>query len=209
MLYYSTDCPCLAQVVVPDECSSMRGTSVNGSSSVGDCVSFALSSNIITCRNPASMVTFDGNIPTLSRLDGNRWASELFTLETSDGEADITCDFQDFDTVLRVEIVMFNCPQWGIGVQSIALLEDGDSVISTINPSVTSCDSLVTVCLSTDTSVPTLTLGFQLSPGSSWVHLAEVTFYRDSSVTCSPDSVTTQPSPPLETTTQAISKFND
>lgn len=170
--------------------------------------------NIINCLNPSTMAMFDGQVPTLTGLDGDRWASQLFTIQSSNGETDIVFDFQnnqDFDTVLTIEIVMFNCPQWGIGVQNIGLLDEGDFIISDTNPSVSSCDSLVRVCLPALSQSPVLVLKFLLTPGSTWVHLAEVTFFSGSSVTCSPDTIltmqTSSPSPPLETTTPITSKF--
>ena len=66
---------------------------------------------------------------------------------------------------VRVEVVMFNCPEWGMEVQGEA-----------ITPTITSCDSLEQVCLSVRTDMSLLTLEFTLSLNSHWVHLAEVIF---------------------------------
>ena len=53
--------------------------------------------------------------------------------------------------VKRVELVMFNCPEWGIEVQNIRLLAGTSasasrSLVGTFSPNITSCDSLVRVC---------------------------------------------------------------
>ncbi len=62
--------------------------------------------------------------------------------------------------------------------------------LATISPTNTSCDSLVRVCISKPVSstLTALTLRFQLSSASTWVQLAEVSFYEDSP-TCPSDSI--------------------
>ena len=76
---------------------------------------------MLTCEDPLSSVLFDdpGGLPTLTGLDGDMWASQLLVMRTSAASTNITFDFHDtphFVRVERVEVVMFNCPQWGIGV---------------------------------------------------------------------------------------------
>ncbi len=102
---------------------------------------------------------------------------------------------------------MFNCPEWGISVDSITIYESTTTtsignVLDTINPTITSCGSLVRVCISGSVSSTrtALTLVFQLSSASTWVHLAEVSFYG-AGPTCPPDSILNpQPiTPPLTT----------
>ena len=55
---------------------------MNGSSSTGNCSNVATSthSGQSRCDTPTSSVLFDGNIPTLTGLDGDMWASQLLTL---------------------------------------------------------------------------------------------------------------------------------
>ena len=49
------------------------------------------------------------------------WASQLLTMRTVASSTEITFDFTDTVGVERVEVVMFNCPQWGIGVHNTAV----------------------------------------------------------------------------------------
>ena len=152
------------------------------------------------CSMPASSILHDGIIPTLTGLDGDMWASQLLTLQP--GQPGIVTlvafDFNstpDYRGVSRVEVVMFNCPQYGISVQSISLLEAADislagTILATVNPTVTSCDSLVRVCISRASFRPAVGLQFTVGAGSNWVHLAEVTFYGIGTA-CPPDTVIT------------------
>ena len=62
------------------------------------------------------------NLPTLTGLDGDMWVSQLLTLQTTNLlRREIIFDFTAIDLfrVGRVELVMFNCPEWGISVQTI------------------------------------------------------------------------------------------
>ena len=180
---------------------------VNGSSSTGRCLSFT---NRKTCLTPTNSVLFDGNAPTLTGLDGDMWASQLLTINTTANPAEITFDFTatpNYTGMGRVEVVMFNCPEWGISVRTINL-HSATSTLSnrnfetTSHPTTTSCDFLVRVCISNTVSSvrPVLTLEFNSLSTSNWVHLAEVTFYASGSA-CPPDTIitplpTTPPPPP-------------
>ena len=183
-------------IVFPECYTFPTGTSVNGSSPTGSCSRGTYYDTQITCQQPNSSVLFDGRVPT---LDGDMWASQLLTINTTDHNITITFDFTDtpgYDRVERVEVAMFNCPQWGIETTDIHLL----GAIARDQPlqshrtisvsSITSCDSLVRVCLSATVSLPVLALQFALHPNSDWVHLAEVTFYA-SNITLTP--LTTAP----------------
>lgn len=61
----------------------------------------------------------------LSRFDGAWWASQLLTIyKTGITTAEMEFDFTDtpgYAGIGKVELhlVMFNCPEWGIGVRSI------------------------------------------------------------------------------------------
>ena len=84
------------------------------------------------------------------------WASQLLTINTTANTADITFDFTDtpdYTGVRRVEVVMFNCPEWGISVKTISLFDatstsGSRTFVTSISPTTTSCDSLVRVCIS-------------------------------------------------------------
>ena len=109
---------------------------------------------------------------------------------------------------------MFNCPEWGISVDTIILYGFNTptligNILATINPTITSCDSLTKVCIiilsrSVSSTLTALTPRFQLSPASTWVHLAEVSIYG-AGPTCPPDSILNPTSPP--TTSDASTKL--
>ncbi len=145
------------------------------------------------------------------------WASQLLTISSTDSPTtDITFDFQatpGYVGVRRVEVVMFNCPEWGISVDSITLYQSTattsiGTVLAAISPTITSCDSLVRVCISRETNPDQsiLTLRFQFSSASTWVHLAEVSFYR-AGPTCPPKILNPPPST-LSTSTLSTGNLN-
>ena len=105
---------------------------------------------VLICAEPTTSVPFDGNIPTLTGLDGDMWASQLLTLDAENNPlSDVrqTLYFRnkpDSLNVLRVEVVLFNCPEWGISVESIEILDGlSGSTHATMFPNTTSCSSLV------------------------------------------------------------------
>ena len=162
-----------------------------------------------TCLQPTSSVLFDGHVPTLTGLDGDMWASQLLTIQSS---TVVIFDFTDtpgYVGIRRVEVVMFNCRQRGIAFTTINLLGatargqpfTNLGLISV--SSLTSCKYLVRVCFSSIVSRPVIGLQFSLDQDSEWVHLAEVTFYARGS-TCPPNIILnppTIPPPPSPTTT--------
>ena len=93
--------------------------SVNGSFDTGHCLNVTVINKTVSrCNNPSTSVLFDGIIPTLSALDGNMWATQLLTWRKAN------VGFLSFpfslNAVRRVEMVMFNCPQWGISLYGVA-----------------------------------------------------------------------------------------
>ena len=159
---------------------------MNGSSATGNCSSISHGVVTSTCTDPTSSVLFDGVIPTLTGLDGDMWASQLLTLQRPMPSINI-----DITTPLsRVEVTMFNCPEWRISVQSISLRDNDGIVIGSSGDlnSITSCDSLVRLCVPATAINPlVVTAQFDLGTDSNWVHLAEVTFYNDNT-TCPPNT---------------------
>ena len=155
--------------------------SVNGSSQY--CTDNFVTRTSYRCPNPRTSVLF-GAIPTLTGLDGDQWANQLFTLKGPSIE--ITFDFtdvSDYTGVEKIEVVMFNCPQWRIGVDTISILESSTFFgsrhpIGNITSTATaSCDSLVRLYTNETNSYQLfITLSFT---DFNWVHLAEVTFYSD------------------------------
>ena len=165
---------------------------VNGSSATGHCSSVISTGFTSVCTNPSSSVLFDGVIPTLSGLDGDMWASQLLTLNST-GSTIVIGFAISISQLVRVEVTMFNCPEWGISVQSISLRDNDGIVIGSSGDlnSITSCDSLVRLCVPATAINPLVVrVQFDLDTDSNWVHLAEVTFYDDST-TCPPDTIIT------------------
>ena len=208
-------------LVYPERYTFLTGTSVNGSSPTGNCSNVSMDDTMITCLQPTSSVLFDGRVPTLTGLDGDMWTSQLLTTNTMESLTNVIFDFTDtpgYVGIQRVEVVMFNCPQWGIGSTTIRL--DGTTArgqpfvvfyLTSVN-SLTSCESLVRVCLSAFVSRPLIGLQFTLDQDSDWVHLAEVTFYPRGS-TCSPNILnppppTTPPDTTPPTTTSPTTTVN-
>ena len=160
-------------------------------------------------------VLFDGNIPTLTGLDGDMWASQLITVQIRQPSGiEIISDFTGRSGVERVELVMFNCPEWGVAVQAIiwsaSSVSSTRTLIGIIRPTITSCNSLVRVCISSlaITQHDVIYLQFIPAPGSNRTYLAEVGFYRDNALTCRQDAIITTPlrqddttPPPPDTTT--------
>ena len=184
---------CPLCIVIPSHFnfSTLGVQAVNGSSATGHCSDVTLRLNgISTCSSPASSVLFDGVIPTLTALDGNTWARQLMILQRPMfGSYSFYISYSFFTNawIRRVEVVLFNCPQWGTAVNriDIAFLYLGNSYhINNIYPyfTVFSCDSLVKVCIPLKTTSAPTTIGIYIPTSSNYkVHLAEVSFYEDSS----------------------------
>ena len=199
---------------------------MNGSSSTGNCsnVATVLSSaqSVTRCNAPTSSVLFDGNIPTLTGLDGDMWASQLFTLQTTNSlRREIIFDFtgtSGYIGVKRIELTMFLCPEWEISVQTIRFLTAPSIDVSKLTvaifpvPTITSCDSLVRICIPQIILQPVIGLEFIPPPDSTWTHLAEVTFYDsgscppDTIITTSPPDTTAPPTTAITTPTENDSK---
>ena len=110
----------------------------------------------------------------LTGLDGDTWASQLFTHAT--GVMDI--DFGSRSGGHIIEVVMFNCPERGIEVESFQILSTFTGNFDLFYPNAISCNSLVTVCI--PCSVCNISVPFlRMSYGGAY--LAELTFYDDRS----------------------------
>ena len=118
------------------------------------------------------------------------WASQLLTLRLMNSSTKITFNFTDNIDLVRIEVVMFNCPQWEIGVQNIAVRENMTDILSKQTGDITSCDYLVKTCIMARFSSPSVSLKFNRLTTSRWVHLAEVTFHTSTSE-CPPDTIIT------------------
>ena len=191
--------------------------SVNGSSDSvceGDIIGTTDRGLELICVAPTTAVLFDGNIPTLS-LDSDVWASQLHTARHDMATAPNVQLTVFYDTLAstgagRFELVMFNCPQWRIAVQTIDLqdIDNFGMVIGTANLTLTSCDSLVRVCIPVTTVLPqpciAILLTFPDADRDRWVHLAEVTFYSSVGKNCVPETLFTPSNDGLPTTGKLV-----
>ena len=164
--------------------------SVRGSSETGQCSNVSDSGRV--CNAPRSSVLFEG-IPTLTGLEGDMWASQLLTLNTSTSSARITFDFTnpsdrngpiDYAGVTVIEVVMFNCPARGIGTNNVQLLAN-DYEFGNIAVSDESCDYLVRGCNS-DISSSSQQITLSFSKSYARLYIAEITFYSSTTRPCSP-----------------------
>lgn len=177
---------------------------VNGSSASGQCsdvtTGLGFRGQMSRCNTPTSSVLLDSKIPNLTGLDGNMWASRLFTLRTtgSTNPFNIAFNFTNtpgYDGVGLVEVVAFNCPEIATSIQRINLfraLSDSSPNLryAQFFPADTSCTSFVRFCITEATSFPRLTVEFFVNEDSQWVHLAELIFHGiGSSDTCTPGPV--------------------
>ena len=155
---------------------------MNGSSATGHCSSVSTDGGTSICKDPTSSVLFDGVIPTLTGLDGDTWASQLLTLETTGVTTEISFEFTETQELESVDVLLFNCPEWGVSVRSIQYvgstsISGSRAFLGVIQVDTTSCDSIVRVSMPRSISLPVVTLEFVLSHGSDWIHVAEIEFY--------------------------------
>ena len=162
--------------------STLGTSTTNGSSATAGCSRVRVNSDsTTTCLDPASSVLFDGVIPTLTGLNGNMWASQLLTLERpkfGSNERTFELSFSQSFSMSRVEVTIFNCPQWGTAVEQIRItLSDPPHFSIRVYPTVVSCDSLLKVCI----EVHSVVTSILFSDFNNHVQIAEVGFYQSRS----------------------------
>lgn len=169
----------------------------NGSSAVGGCSNITLNlDGTSTCHSPTSSVLLDGVTPILNALDGGTWADQYMILYTSKfGYSWLSIDFDfslspNFRGVNRIEVTIFNCPQWGHEVKRISVHHQfyGTSYSYSYNdhteafPTVASCNSLLKVCIPQNSTSERYRIRFTGNRDFSHrVYIAEVAFYRERS----------------------------
>ena len=182
---------------------------VNGSDANGGCPSPCVGSGdsgITTCDCAAHSTVgteaitgafIDGVVPTINTIMRNAtgtgvfvWAAPLFTVR---GSADtVILGFRLLGSVAlqEVELYLFNCPQWGIGAESVRTyyqfsfpsFDQTASVIGnvTLTSDRQSCDSLTRVSIPLQMARSTLFYFIEFHNPSGaviqWVHIAEVRF---------------------------------
>ena len=111
--------PPVEQHSLPDGLQSVNGSRLNGGCS--RVVAGGLSCGQLDGGGTSDLT--DCVIPSLGGFQG-QWAAGLFTVNRS-GQSSfhIGFDFSGPVNFTRVELDLFNCPQWGIGAQTITVYE--------------------------------------------------------------------------------------
>ena len=168
---------------------SALAVSRGGSSETGHCSNVSDSGRL--CNAPRSSVLFDG-IPTLTGLEGDMWASQLLTLNTTTSSASITFDFTNptdrygpttYTGVEVIEVVMFSCRFRGIGTNNVQVSANGHIVDNIVVSD--SCNYLVRGC----SAVPSLSshsIILSFNKIHPHLYIAEITFFSSFSRPCSP-----------------------
>ena len=171
--------------------------SVNGSDVNMGCTSPLVDSGgVMVCTSDCSTL-LDGISPTIDASTSD-WASQLVTVRTEYTEnipfphVLLTIGFDTAVSVTGIELDMFICHEWNIGVPFITVYADVENNFLFIagsslpfqnhTPSQSSCDSLSTLSISlgdsfTSSSYSTwhiLVTGFPRD--NEWVHVGEVRF---------------------------------
>ena len=186
--------------------------SENGSSPSAHCSPFLTATSALGqatfCMAANTSILFDGAIPPLVGLEGNMWASQLqvnlltfrATLNVAFESSSSSSSSPDGPGVDIMEVILFNCPEWGITVDSISISGNsnslqlfGGTLVSRVRPNITSCDSFVRVCMPSDRTYPFLSINFEAEE-ATFLHIAEIRFNRDA--VCSPDMILPNILPP-------------
>ena len=192
------------QVVVPQGIESVNGSSVN----MGCTSPLVDSDGVMICDECSTNLLIDGNSPAIDTSTSD-WASQLVTVRKTQTDEITANDGMPFDHVLltlgfdtavtptEIELDLFLCPEWGIGVPFISAYFDEESNLvfsdQSLNlptqgrtPSQSSCNSLSTVTISLRDglrSTPYLTVHVLFSSFTAfidWVHVGEVRFLGSS-----------------------------
>ena len=137
----------------------------------------------------------DRQVPSLRTFQDN-WAAGLFTVNRS-AQSSFHIGFAFNRTVnfTKVELDLFNCPEWGIAAPSITVYTYNDilnfdrGVATALHPvltidAATSCNSTVTVCIPLQlpqNPQPIYIIDFTFNnthDNIQWVHIAEVRFFK-------------------------------
>ena len=171
---------------------------VNGSAGDMGCAREFTRNDVRVCECKNYII--DGAVPIVDTSTSD-WASQLVTLRRNEGNvyvhfAHVLLTFI-FDTAVlpdKIEIDLFHCPEWGIGAPEIYVYynEEYDLTLSNTNrrpfrhvePSQSSCDSLLTVVLPNSGIILTAHQIFFIlvdltDTTIQWVHVGEVRFFQD------------------------------
>ena len=140
-------------------------------------------------------------IPSLGGFQTN-WAAGLFTVNRNGQSFHIGFEFNGPVNYTRVELDLFNCPEWGIAAQSITVYEYNFRILNfdataandlnlalghtTVNTA--SCTSIVRVVIPLalpQNPTTTYVIYFTFDNANiQWVYIAEVRFLEDEGTQC-------------------------
>ena len=165
---------------------------MNGSSSNGGCSDVVNGSVCGNLSDGGTSNLTDCNVPYLETLQDD-WAAGLFTVNRS-GQSSLYIGFKlhEYFNLTKVELDLFNCPEWGIAAPSITVYTyssfnfDRDAAknlsLGSTTDAATSCNSTVTVCIplqlpQNPQCIYIIDFTFNNTPDNiQWVHIAEVRF---------------------------------
>ena len=220
--------PLLGSFLTPEAHTLPQVTAVNGSHANGECPTECVvdieSASINTCdctdatqfadEDITASVLIDGVVPTIDTSERNSadefvWAAPLLTVNASTGSSvTLGFRFQPRVVLCEVELYVFHCPAWGIGVKDIivhngAAFPEFNTRIFPIRGSVIltsdmqDCTSLTRVSIPLQMAINTnyfIEIN-RISGTIEWVHIAEVRFSDqcDSTTMATTDSTTEKP----------------
>jgi len=181
--------------------------SVNGSNPTGGCSRPAAEGHFcVELDEGGTSDLTDCVIPSLEGFQGN-WTAGLFTVNRSrQSSIYIGFEFNSSVNFTRVELDLFNCPEWGIAAQTITVYEytlgilnfvaDAATTLGHTTASTTSCISIVRVVIplvlpQNPTYIYVIDFTFDITATNiQWVHIAEVTFLEKEDTQCPTPSTT-------------------
>ena len=184
--------------------SGLFGSPVNGG-----CSSISGTNNEI-CNGTS--VLNDGVLPALSDVSSDpasQWANELFTMrrcrtDKINVSVQLSADNINYD---RVELSVFNCPQWGIYAPQVMVYVtsslNGNNLILIADATLSeeSCEYLLRFCVPFNQGIgnPNLNLVFPYQNNSNFVFLGEITFLDDPNPCDQPILITSRIAPQTST----------
>jgi len=175
--------------------------SVNGSDHNGGCSRVTTGPICTELDEGGTSDLTDCVIPSLGGLQGC-WADGLFTVNRS-GQSSFHIGFVFSRPVnfTRVELDLFNCPEWDIAAQTITVYENTFEIINFLDPTarvlghtttnITSCTSIVRVVIPLElphNPVPFYAIDFTFDNTATnttqWVHIAELRFLEEEDTQC-------------------------
>ena len=169
---------------------------MNGSDPTGGCSRPAVQGIIcVELDEGGTSDLTDCVIPSLGGFQSN-WAAGLFTVNRSGlSSFHIGFDFSRPVNFTRVELDLFNCPQWGIAAQTITVYEYTLGILNFVaaaaralghtTASTISCTSIVRVVIPLElpqNPIPSYVIDFTFDGFAThlqWVYVAEVRFLEE------------------------------